>query len=94
MAERFASSLEGHDGVHVMHQDLNQVVVRFTAEDGSEDDHTRRIVEAVQRDGTCLPSATVWRNFAAMRISVCNWRTDEADVDRSVRAIIEAHRAG
>jgi glutamate/tyrosine decarboxylase-like PLP-dependent enzyme len=93
MAERFASSLEGHDGVHVMHQDLNQVVVRFTTAGGSDDDHTRDIIKTVQREGTCLPSATVWRGFAAMRISVSNWRTDEADVDRSVQAILEVHRA-
>ena len=56
-----------------------------------DDDHTRHVVDEVQREGTCLPSATVWHGCAAMRISVCNWRTDEDDVDRSVRAILAAH---
>ena len=92
MAERFAQSLREADGVHVMHQDLNQVVVRFrAAAGGDDDDHTRHVVDEVQREGTCLPSATVWHGRAAMRISVCNWRTDEDDVDRSVRAILAAH---
>ena len=92
MAERFAQSLGEADGVHVMHQDLNQVVVRFTTGAGKDDEHTREVVEMVQREGTCLPSATVWQGVAAMRISVCNWRTDEDDVDRSVSAILAAHR--
>ena len=37
-------------------------------------------------------SATTWRGLAAMRISVTNWTTDEADVDASVAAILrQAH---
>jgi glutamate/tyrosine decarboxylase-like PLP-dependent enzyme len=92
MAERYARSLREADRVHVMHQDLNQVVVRFTGAVGQDDDdHTREVIQMVQREGTCFPSATVWRGAAAMRISVCNWRTDQDDVDRSVRAILAAH---
>jgi len=37
------------------------------------------------------PAGTVVRTLAE-RISVCNWRTDEDDVDRSVDAILNAHR--
>ena len=33
-------------------------------------------------------TGTTWRGRAAMRISVSNWSTDEADVDRSVAAIL------
>jgi len=33
-------------------------------------------------------SPTTWRGQAAMRISVTNWSTDEADVDTSVAAIL------
>jgi len=91
MAERFARSLEAADGVEVMHQELNQVVARFTAASGDDDAHTRDVISKVQRQGTCYPSATVWRGLAAMRISVSNWRTDEDDVDRSVQAILAAH---
>jgi threonine aldolase len=92
MAERYASSLAAADGVDVMHQELNQVVVRFTGATGEVDDaHTRDVISRVQRHGTCYPTATLWHARAAMRISVCNWRTDEDDVDRSVQAILAAH---
>jgi hypothetical protein len=65
---------------------LNQVLVRF----GGSDDVTREVIDRVQRDGTCWMSGTTWRGRAAMRISVSNWSTDEADVDRSVDAILRA----
>jgi glutamate/tyrosine decarboxylase-like PLP-dependent enzyme len=91
MAERFAISLEAADDVEVMHQELNQVVVRFTSAGQDDDAHTHDVISKVQRQGTCYPSATVWRGLAAMRISVSNWRTDEDDVDRSVQAILAAH---
>ena len=37
-------------------------------------------------------SPTTWRGQAAMRISVTNWSTDEADVDTSVAAILRHAR--
>ena len=91
MAERFARLFEVADGVEVMHQELNQVVVRFNAAGGDDDGHTREVITKVQGQGTCHPSATVWRGRAAMRVSVSSWRTDEDDVDRSVGAILAAH---
>ena len=92
MAERYAESLSAAEGVHVMHQDLNQVVVRFTGVAGQDDNqHTREVLRKVQSQGVCFPTATVWRGVDAMRISVCNWRTDEDDVDRSVGSILAAH---
>lgn len=92
MAERYADALGSASGVEVMHQELNQVVVRFLGASGETDEeHTRQVVSKVQDHGTCYPSSTVWHNTAAMRISVCNWRTDEEDVDRSVASILAAH---
>jgi hypothetical protein len=64
------------------------VLVRFQAADGDHDAHTRGVVGRVQQDGTCWMSGTTWQGKAAMRISVSNWSTDEADVDRSVAAIL------
>jgi glutamate/tyrosine decarboxylase-like PLP-dependent enzyme len=89
LARRFAERLAAADGVEVLNQVvLNQVLVRFRAADGDHDAHTRRVVERVQQDGTCWMSGTTWQGRAAMRISVSNWSTDEADVDRSVAAIL------
>jgi len=89
LARRFADRLAAHDGVEVLNDVvLNQVLVRFQAADGDHDGHTRRVVRQVQRDGTCWMSGTTWHGQAAMRISVTNWSTDEADVDESVAAIL------
>jgi glutamate/tyrosine decarboxylase-like PLP-dependent enzyme len=89
LACRFAERLAAADGVEVLNQVvLNQVLVRFLAADGDHDAHTRRVVERVQQDGTCWMSGTTWQGRAALRISVSNWSTDEADVDRSVAAIL------
>jgi glutamate/tyrosine decarboxylase-like PLP-dependent enzyme len=72
---------------------LNQVVVRFRDPAGRDDDaHTREVVRRTQADGTCFPTPTVWRGVAAMRISVSNWSTVDADVERSIAAILRAHR--
>ena len=62
---------------------LNQVVVAF-----GDADNTRRVTRAVQDDGTCWCGATVWKGRTAMRISICNWSTTDADVERSVAAIL------
>ncbi len=48
------------------------------------------VIERVTVEGECLPSSTVWRGAAAMRISVCSWATDD-DVRRTVTAIARAH---
>jgi glutamate/tyrosine decarboxylase-like PLP-dependent enzyme len=83
LARRFADRLAAVDGVTVLNEvELNQVLVRF-----GDDDRTRRIVEEVRHEGTCFLTGTTWHGRAAMRISVTNWSTDEADVDRSVAAI-------
>jgi glutamate/tyrosine decarboxylase-like PLP-dependent enzyme len=67
---------------------LNQVLVRFAASDGDDDAFTRAVIAAVQADGTCWLGGTTWHGVAAMRISVSNWQTTEADVDLSVEAIL------
>jgi glutamate/tyrosine decarboxylase-like PLP-dependent enzyme len=62
---------------------LNQVLVSF----GSAEE-TRRVIAAVQSDGTCWCGGTVWHGHAAMRISVSSWATTDEDVERSAAAII------
>ena len=39
----------------------------------------------------CYPTGTIWRAEAAIRISVCNWQTNESDVDRSVASLLKAY---
>jgi glutamate/tyrosine decarboxylase-like PLP-dependent enzyme len=84
MARRFADTLAS-EGIDVLNDVvLNQVLVRF----GDDDALTRRVVSAVQREGTAWMSGTTWQGKAAMRISVSNWTTDEADIDRSAAAVL------
>jgi hypothetical protein len=54
------------------------------------DGRTREVIRRVQADGTLWLGGTTWHGMAAMRISVSNWSTTEADVDRSVAAILQA----
>jgi glutamate/tyrosine decarboxylase-like PLP-dependent enzyme len=63
----------------------NQVLVAF-----GDAETTRRVVAAVQAGGTCWCGSTVWHGRTAMRISLSNWSTTEADVERSLAAILES----
>jgi glutamate/tyrosine decarboxylase-like PLP-dependent enzyme len=90
-ARRFAGALGAADGVEVLNQVvLNQVLVRFPDPGGDHDGRTREVVRRVQAGDTLWLSGTTWQGMAAMRISVSNWSTGDADVDRSVAAILEA----
>ncbi len=84
-ARRFAELLGSEPGVEILNDVvLNQVLVRFDADDGA----TREVLRRVQDDGTCWLSGTTWQGVAAMRISVSNWRTTDDDVERSAAAIL------
>jgi len=68
---------------------LNQVLVRFSPPAGGDADaFTAEVVRKVQEDGTCWLSPTTWHGASAMRISVSNWSTTEADIDLSADAIL------
>jgi len=84
-AERFAAGLRAA-GFEVLNDVvLNQVLVSF-----GDPEKTRRAIAALQADGTCFCGGTEWQGRTAMRISVSSWATTEADVDRSVQAMVRA----
>jgi len=97
LARRMADGLRDAPGVTILNDVvLNQVLVRFAppTNDGAAapdepaiDAFTRAVIAAVQADGTCWLGGTTWHGMAAMRISVSNWSTTEADADVSVAAI-------
>jgi glutamate/tyrosine decarboxylase-like PLP-dependent enzyme len=82
-ARRFAEGLRaaGYDVLNDVV--LNQVLVSFGAPE-----RTRDVIARIQRDGTCWCGGTVWQGKTAMRISVCSWATSDADVERSLAAMI------
>ena len=85
LARRFADGLRAGGAEIANDVVLNQVLVGF-----GDDDRTDRVVAAVQAEGTCWLGGTTWRGRRLMRVSVSNWSTTEADVDRSVEAILAA----
>ena len=86
-ARRFAEKLSAA-GCEILNEVvLNQVLVSFG--DAGE---TNRVIQAVQDDGTCWCGVTLWQGRTAMRISVSSWATTDADVDRSVAAILRVAR--
>lgn len=86
-ARRFAEKLAAA-GCEILNDvALNQVLVAF-----GDAEKTKRVIEGVQRDGTCWAGITVWQGRTAMRVSVSSWATTEADVDRSVEAIVRLVR--
>jgi glutamate/tyrosine decarboxylase-like PLP-dependent enzyme len=98
LASRMADGLRDAPGVTILNDVvLNQVLVRFappgagsyggTDDAAATDVFTREVIAAVQADGTCWLGGTTWHGMAAMRISVSNWSTTEADADLSVAAI-------
>lgn len=87
-AARFAEGL-GKAGFEILNEVvLNQVLVSF----GSPE-VTRRVITALQAEGTCWCGGTTWQDRPAMRISVSSWATGDRDVERSLEAMIRVARA-
>ena len=86
-ARRFAEGLSTA-GYEVLNDVvLNQVLVGF-----GTPETTARVISGIQEDGTCWCGGTVWQGRHAMRISVSSWATTEADVDRSLEAMLRVAR--
>lgn len=61
----------------------NQVLVSF-----GDEERTRQVIAGIQSDGARWCGGTVWQGKTAMRISVSSWTTTEADVERSLAALL------
>lgn len=82
-AQRFAAGLR-EAGFEILNEVvLNQVVVSF-----GDAERNRRVIEAIQQDGTCWCGTTVWQGRPAMRISVSSWATTAEDVEKSLAAMV------
>lgn len=74
---------------------INQGLVRFLdpRPDATESDHDRRtdaVMAGINASGEAFFSGTTWHGLRCMRVSVSNWRTTTADVDRTVAAVERA----
>jgi glutamate/tyrosine decarboxylase-like PLP-dependent enzyme len=65
---------------------INQGLVRFS--------NTDQVIAKVVASGEAFFGGTDWRGMRCMRVSVCNWRTSAADVERSIEAVRQALLTG
>ena len=82
-AARFAEGLRDAGYEVINDVALNQALVSF-----GDAETTRRVIAAIQEEGTCWCGGTVWQGQTAMRISVSSWATTDEDVERSLEAMI------
>src|SRR4249920_1739346 len=86
-AVRFAEGLRAAGYTILNEVVLNQVLVTF-----GDAERTQRVIVGIQQDGTCWCGGTGWQEQTAMRIGVSSWATTEADVERSLQAMIRVAR--
>jgi glutamate/tyrosine decarboxylase-like PLP-dependent enzyme len=84
-ARQFAAGLR-----QAGHQVLNEVVLNQVLVSFGSAERTQRTIARLQNEGTCWCGGTKWQRHTAMRISVSCWATREADVERSLAAILRA----
>jgi glutamate/tyrosine decarboxylase-like PLP-dependent enzyme len=88
-ARAFAAGISGIDGAEV----LNDVVFTQVCASFGDDARTLDVVRRMLEDGTAWTSGSVWHDRAVLRISVSNWSTSEADVERTLDALRDAAAA-
>jgi glutamate/tyrosine decarboxylase-like PLP-dependent enzyme len=85
-AHRFADRIDELPGVTVINEVvLNQVLFRF-----EDDARTDAALAAVQASGDVWLSGTTWDGRKAIRVSVSNWQTGDAETDLVVDAFRRA----
>ena len=77
------------DGVEVLADPvINQGLVRFLDPHNlNHDDFTDKVISAIQKEGHTWFGGVHWRGKRAMRISVCNWRTNEQDIQTACTSV-------
>jgi glutamate/tyrosine decarboxylase-like PLP-dependent enzyme len=71
---------------------VNQGLVRFlSSKPGAtaldHDARTDEIIARIVKSGEAFFGGTTWRGARCMRVSVCNWQTSDADIERTVAAV-------
>jgi glutamate/tyrosine decarboxylase-like PLP-dependent enzyme len=85
-AASFAAGIAGIDGAVVE----NDVVFSQVCASFGSDERTEEVTQRLLADGTAWMSGSRWRGKSVLRISVCNWSTNDDDVERSLDALRKA----
>lgn len=89
LALRFARGLVDVPGAQLIAEPvINQVLFRF-----DDDDRTTQVLARLQDGGVAWMGPTRWDGRAAIRVSVSNWMTTEADIDLTLEAFRSAAAA-
>ena len=71
---------------------LNEICFNQVLVSCGEADLTKKTLSLVQASGECWCGGAAWREEPVIRISVCSYRTTLEDIDRSVRAFVQARK--
>ena len=95
LARQLAAELEEVPGVRVLNDVVfNQVVVGAEPRpDMAPEAFIPELAVALQRDGTCYPTPTIWRGTPALRFSVSNAETRPDDIRKTAAALGRIHAA-
>lgn len=91
LARELVQRLGALPGVEVLATPIiNQGLVRFRDPGGDHDARTEAVIRRINAGGEAWFGPTTWHGMRVMRISVCNFRTSPADVERAVAAVARA----
>jgi glutamate/tyrosine decarboxylase-like PLP-dependent enzyme len=92
-AQCLAEWLGAVAGLSVLNEVVyNQVVLRAEPPRGQPSEaFTRELAVAIQREGTCYPTPTVWRGAPALRFSVSNADTEREDIVATAAAVARVY---
>ena len=93
LARLLAERLGSTQGITILNEVVfNQVVVKLNPPPGYEaKEWTRRLALAIQTEGTCYPTPTIWRAAPALRFSIVNFDTTPDDIACSAAAVINVY---
>ncbi|GIK42476.1 MAG: aspartate aminotransferase family protein [Chloroflexota bacterium] len=67
---------------------LNEVVLNRVLVSVGDAETTRQVIAALREEGTCWCDGVLWQDRPALRLGVSSWATTEADIERSLGAIL------
>ncbi len=92
-AHRLVTEIGNLPGVELVWEPIiNQGLVRFLSnkQNATETDHdtyTDKIISDIVASGEAFFSGTLWKGKRCMRVSVCNWNTNDKDIDRAINIV-------
>ncbi|MEO0617027.1 MAG: aminotransferase class V-fold PLP-dependent enzyme [Pseudomonadota bacterium] len=89
LCERIVTGIGALDGAEIVaHAQLNQGLLRFPVQGDEDagDARTKQVIADINASGEAFFSSTTWNGSTAMRVSLCNWRTGDAEVERAIAA--------